>query len=290
MCTMLFGQSYSQWRLQTRCDGGSAEACVLLADEYGRSGQDPRAERRLELLARACTLNNAQCNGLAVLATSEKQAIMRVSADRDLARKACTGGNGQACLTGGRMYKNGTAPDPSQAIPLFEDACDQNMAEGCREAGQFYMDGRDVPVDLEKARVLLDKACSEGDGAGCSSLGLLFLRTEPPNLDSSTRYFGSACNLNDANGCFQLGKAVLAGQGTAPDTGQARAAFEKACRLKIDLCDDIMFFDSTRQNIPETTPAGSPPRPTSTLDFRVNLDPALVNTADQRKTRGAKLK
>jgi TPR repeat protein len=89
-------------------------------------------------------------------------------------RKACEGGDGQACSNLGVCYQKGDcgfAPDAQQAGELYQKACDRGSGDGCRNLGVCYHIGAcGVTRDEERAVQLVRKACEQGSANACSAL------------------------------------------------------------------------------------------------------------------------
>lgn len=54
-----------------------------------------------------------------------------------------------------------------KAVELFERACDEGNAVGCRNLGVAHLKGAGVPKDHAKGRKLIEQACTRGDEKAC---------------------------------------------------------------------------------------------------------------------------
>jgi hypothetical protein len=70
------------------------------------------------------------------------------------------------------MYENGNgvAQDYSRAATFYSKACETGEGAGCRSLGALYLKGNGVGKDVEKARQLLNKSCNMKDPVGCALL------------------------------------------------------------------------------------------------------------------------
>jgi TPR repeat protein len=67
------------------------------------------------------------------------------------------------------LYKAGAgvSRDDSYAAELFRRACDQGEGMACYSLGYMYAHGEGVDVDLDQAAKLFRAACDGGDRTGC---------------------------------------------------------------------------------------------------------------------------
>ena len=63
--------------------------------------------------------------------------------------------------------------DYTQALPLFEKACNGGIAGGCFNLGILYYKGEGAKQDSAKALGLFDKACQMKDESGCKVYAIL---------------------------------------------------------------------------------------------------------------------
>lgn len=56
----------------------------------------------------------------------------------------------------------------------MEDACNlRNFAPACQELGIYYEEGHGVEINLNKAKIYYQKACSHGEEKSCNHADLL---------------------------------------------------------------------------------------------------------------------
>lgn len=85
-----------------------------------------------------------------------------------------------------------------------KDACDQGRSsESCLKTGIYYLDGKHVGVNREKAAKYLLKACDLDSAVGCFQLGKFWLDDKAPVLKNkkALKYFTKACKLGDLESC-----------------------------------------------------------------------------------------
>ncbi len=109
-------------------------------------------------------------------------------------KKACDGGNAEACYTRGDqlvMGQRGTTKDPVAGFALLTRACKLGESYACRDMGEYLFQGKyGVPNMPANADKLLGMFCSQGDMKACDDLGLHLLglfddddKPERPNTD-----------------------------------------------------------------------------------------------------------
>jgi TPR repeat protein len=87
----------------------------------------------------------------------------------DLLRSACLKRVGEGCLALAETYlAPGPRHDGPEGVRLLTEACDHHMVEACRRAALLYEEGRDVPLDRDRAAALLKRACTLGDATACA--------------------------------------------------------------------------------------------------------------------------
>lgn len=122
------------------------------------------------------------------------------------------------------------AERPSEAAPLFLQACDGGDAPACDALGALVSAGRGVPADPGRAEALHRQACDAGVGAGCANLGSLLAAGGGAAKDSEAAdLFRRACLAGEVAGCSNLGVMYGLGRGVAKDSGRARFLDRWAC-------------------------------------------------------------
>jgi hypothetical protein len=89
--------------------------------------------------------------------------------------KACTGGDGDGCVSLGLMYEDGLCleQDGSRAAALYEKACGSGAGMGCKNLGDLYLAGQGVGRSTDRALTYLRKACALSVAPACDSVARL---------------------------------------------------------------------------------------------------------------------
>jgi uncharacterized protein len=72
------------------------------------------------------------------------------------------------------------AKDEARAKAPFQRTCDGGYAEGCRNLGYMYANGRGVAKDEPRAAALYRQACDGGEAGGCNNLAWFLATTKQP--------------------------------------------------------------------------------------------------------------
>jgi TPR repeat protein len=159
------------------CDMGDAPSCSIAGVMYELGRGAPRdLGRARSLYGRACHVGNARaCANLAELLLVDQHAPARALS---MLVSACEGGVGRACVTLGRAYQDGAlvAASPARARGLYERACGQGEAAGCRALAVILGASGDA-ADTDRARELLVVACTRGDDEACDRMARRPVRT-----------------------------------------------------------------------------------------------------------------
>lgn len=180
------------------CELGSGEACTYLA------AREKNAQRVMELLERACTLENAHaCE--AVAEKIEKKDPGRAS---ELHRTACAGNDATGCIKSGEQKR--VAGDKAGAFTDFESACEIELAV------------RGTSTDV----------------AICDTAGML-----ATDAAKARELFKSACDADDAVACVHLGERIARGEGGERDWGAGLALMKDGCKRAHDAaCKTLADF------------------------------------------------
>ncbi|MGP8251147.1 MAG: superinfection immunity protein [Terracidiphilus sp.] len=131
----------------------------------------------------------------------------------------------------------------SDAIPLFNQACNSGNADSCYHLGLIYDFGQGVTQDFSRAEALYSKSCNAGNGAACYHSSLL-PQSIPGGCNSSavTRNLSRSCDMGIATSCSMIGLSYIHGCGVAKDTEKGRQLLSKGCSL-----GDYNACDGTKQ-------------------------------------------
>jgi TPR repeat protein len=218
------------------CDLGSGEGCLYLAG-YVREGRNDRAaesealyRRGVELHIKACARGDARaCYGAGVAVSRDDEA-RALSYYRDAAHRwqaQCDGGQAEACYRLGAAYRNekGVPFDADRARRLLDGACSNGIGDACVELGEMLREPP-APADAARAAALFERACLDGieRQLPCRQAGFLYLDNEGLPVDGSkaARLLDHGCALGDPWCCFKLGTMLTAGESVPMD--RARGA------------------------------------------------------------------
>lgn len=85
-----------------------------------------------------------------------------------------------------------------------KEACDKKKdVEACLKTGIYYLDGKIIQVNREKAAKYLLKACDLKSAVGCYQLGKFWQADkEEETLNRKAKlYYNRACDYGDADAC-----------------------------------------------------------------------------------------
>ena len=133
------------------------------------------------------------------------------------------------------------ATSPETCYRRCMDGADAGACFGLGRAFQL----RPEEIDDRHAQMLYAMACANGMGAGCtnraSSLRSVPVAGEPllslpakVRNNCEYRSFHIGCAQGDAWSCSMEGQAYQLGQGVPTDAAQARASFDRSCRIAPD--------------------------------------------------------
>ncbi len=162
-----------------------------------------------------------------------------------LALLACLGGGlyflftdelsrceGAECLEAGKALRD--KEKFPEAASFFKKACDEDVAQGCRELAILTEKGQGVLEDQDEATSLAEKACDLGQGESCLDLGLRFVNGEvvKRDLKRAAGYYDKGCDKGDAGCCTNYGLMLDNGDGVERDDKAAAKLYRKACEKK----------------------------------------------------------
>lgn len=145
-------------------------------------------------------------------------------------RAACEDGETLGCLLAGLILER-TPDGTAEALRLFEQACDDGLADACSAAGEAHLRGRGTSRDPSRSIALFRRACEDGSASGCTSEAFQHATGTgvPRDDERATPIFERGCDLGNPSGCYNLGLMLEKGRGVTPNLARARAAYEKGC-------------------------------------------------------------
>lgn len=90
----------------------------------------------------------------------------------------------------------------ADARAKFSQACDAGNISGCDYLAYLYAQGLGGAQDMEKARALYEKGCTQSDLSSCASLGAIY--RDEGDTDKAKSYFKMACDGGLKEGCQLL--------------------------------------------------------------------------------------
>ncbi len=123
---------------------------------------------------------------------------------------------------------------PTKALPLFEKGCKFKSWAACGRAGAMLSRGAGVPVNLEKGRGLMQKACDHGDGPACNDLGTDASEGKngaKKDFEAAKAFYDKGCAGGSGTACFNLGNVFRIGEGVPVDLKKALEWFNRSCEM-----------------------------------------------------------
>jgi hypothetical protein len=123
----------------------------------------------------------------------------------------------------------------SEAIPLFNRACNDRQPVACYYLGVMSDFGHGLAQSLSRAREFYLKACQAGNEAGCSNLSIVLsydpdlIQCKPPTSEGMVNCNIESCNSGNGISCVTLGHLYSYGCGVPKDAEKARQIYNKAC-------------------------------------------------------------
>ncbi|XP_072163159.1 cytochrome c oxidase assembly factor 7A-like [Diadema setosum] len=131
--------------------------------------------------------------------------------------------------------------DFPQAAKAYQKSCDDfSHARGCSKIGAFYLYGKGVDRDREKALHYFTKGCEEGNTDACFGAGSVLLSSkkgtneaeEAQNRSRGLGYLEGACKQDHAASCFNLSAIFIKGlSGVEKDMARAAHYSVRSCEL-----------------------------------------------------------
>lgn len=189
---------------QDSCEGLEAAACLQLATDAAY-GSAPRPDRAPGLFLEACQAGNVtacQHNQLYAMVSDAAPPPRGSDALVGALQGACHQGSATACYHLGAFFQRGPGEwrDVSQASMLLQRACQSGEGRACYDLARGYASGNGEVVQA-RALTLYEQACDQGLALGCRDLGEL-VRAENPGKAKSAYQRG--CAAGDALSCKAL--------------------------------------------------------------------------------------
>lgn len=205
------------------CVEGDLGACVRWGDTQLNQGSAGK-RGALTAFTFACSANHAPaCTKLAELYGERQDDPRQI---REALKKACEGGEHDACVTfASKMPRR-------RAIPYFTAACDANVAQGCVELAAAYREVWKLDDFLMRSVSLDEKACELGNKRGCVGAGQAYLFGSGVAQDTAhgLKLLESTCDETHPDGCAVLARIYEDGVGVPPNVRQSNVYYELAAK------------------------------------------------------------
>ena len=131
----------------------------------------------------------------------------------------------------------------SPAEKAEQPLCDAGDLDACFRLAAAYQFGHgDTPIDLDKARTLLDAGCTAKHPPSCNDLGAMYGDgiSVPKDEKRAAELYVQACESMNAMSCGNLARFHVAGVAVPQDVARAEALFLKGCELGDgSSCNDV---------------------------------------------------
>jgi TPR repeat protein len=137
--------------------------------------------------------------------------------------KACTAGDGAACVMAGYAFARGTGVerDPRRSEALLRKACEAGHAAGCGGLGLARKDG-----------VLMQRACSGGFSTACGwAAAQIHEGYGRDHAEEAAALNELGCASGDGDSCIGLAKQIRLGDGVPRNEAESLKILEAACRI-----------------------------------------------------------
>lgn len=164
------------------------------------------------------------------IASGQRWAKLHAACPADLPRRRARR------LANPALDENACAAAPAGCLA----ACEAGDGAACFHLGRVFQEDASHPARVWER--LFAAACAGGHAGGCTNRAAgirngdydddLFARRGKSERESCLRRsFERACRGEDAWGCAMLGQSWRVGEGGPSNRGQARRAYDEACRL-----------------------------------------------------------
>ena len=145
----------------------------------------------------------------------------------------CDRGDAEACGRAAKQFWDGSSTIPidlNKAMTLYERACRGGSAADCGILGVKFEFGRGPAKDLIKARYFYNLACEGGVPLGChDAADLAQLVDVNPDRAMIARLYGTACDGGIPEACEQLGDQYFDGDRVEKSFPKAAQFYQSAC-------------------------------------------------------------
>jgi len=147
-------------------------------------------------------------------------------------------------LSSSAIAEESSEKNKPSLLELKEVCQNNNLASACFLAGRHYFNGKDVTMNIVKAKEYFSKACTLGMKKSCE----LSINIEKMMKETDTKYT-TGCAKGVVSDCATLGVIAFGGQLIPKDWVKARKYLSKACDKKDKMsCDMITGLNVLEKN------------------------------------------
>ncbi|MFO0566271.1 MAG: tetratricopeptide repeat protein [Polyangiaceae bacterium] len=168
-----------------------------------------------------CPAGYALVAGKCAPETGTSGAHLCKSGDAKDCKTQCDAGSIESCV---RLAA--VTPSATDANALLTRGCDAGLAGACADLGD-----RKLRTDQAAGLALLEKSCALGEAWVCWNTGLWFLegRAVPQDENKAAYLVQRGCALGYAPACASHGDLLIAGRGVKQDVARGLSTYQKLC-------------------------------------------------------------
>lgn len=211
----------------------------IYGEGYGEVKKD--IAKRIEWLNRGIEGNVTGCmHNMALLCVSEDSVYQDIHNPQravELLKRAAKRGNGEAYFTLGNWYMEGKwlPKDNEKAFENWEKGAELNNIRATDNLAYAYRNGVGCEKDEKKAIELYKKSAANGSGYSARNLYYYYYNGDggvARDKELAKKYLLRAAELNDPEGCYELGRHYYTGTYIIEENvGQAFIYFQKAADM-----------------------------------------------------------
>lgn len=132
------------------------------------------------------------------------------------------------------MSSAASSPKPVETMEQIQAKADKGDAEAQFNLGMIFLEGTEIPKDLEKGRMWLERAAQSGFAKAQFNLGVMYYQGidgVKQNLPKARVWFYEASQKKDMLALFNLGVMAYRGEGGRQSFDAAKTSFTSAATL-----------------------------------------------------------
>ena len=154
------------------CTLGSGLLCTHVGKMWleGANGLPKDVKRALGYLDQGCRGGQAAaCGAICIGRSTNEFGPPDAAAAFAACALGCKLSDGQQCLRAADISRH-QLKKPSESVSLYEQACNFQLVDGCRQAAGLLLGAEGVPVDVLRARAVLGVCCAGKHDVCCTHL------------------------------------------------------------------------------------------------------------------------